>query len=357
MASGLGPLDSSAGEPVPLANGVRMASSGASTPAGRRRSGAKSAAKPARKRPGSAHSRSGAPPARKPQPKPRAKPKAKSKPKPTQARQAAGRKVKAPPKAKPSRRPARQPSRPLSTRGSRTLTVALCLLVLAAGLGAAYFLWFRDSALVAVEEITVEGMEGPETQAVTDALTREGSEMTTLNVDEGALASAVSGYSTVLSVNSDADFPHGLTLHVTSLPPVMNATDGDGPPVPVAADGTLLPDVEADEGSLPTVTVPELPPLGKLEGEGLELAAVAGAAPDPLRPLIKKVSPDGPEGLEITLDGEVRAVFGDGSAAPEKWAALAAVLADSEVKTLTHIDVRVPERPAIGGAAPAQRGG
>ena len=37
----------------------------------------------------------------------------------------------------------------------------------------------------------------------------------------------------------------------------------------------------------------------------------------------------------------------------EKWAAAAAVLADPKLDSLTSLDVRVPERPAAGGAAGA----
>ena len=36
-----------------------------------------------------------------------------------------------------------------------------------------------------------------------------------------------------------------------------------------------------------------------------------------------------------------------------KWDAAAAILADPQIDTLTYVDVRVAERPSIGGAAPA----
>ena len=44
--------------------------------------------------------------------------------------------------------------------------------------------------------------------------------------------------------------------------------------------------------------------------------------------------------------------FGGGDDATDKWAATAAVLADPSVDTLTYLDVRVADRPALGGAAP-----
>ncbi len=57
--------------------------------------------------------------------------------------------------------------------------------------------------------------------------------------------------------------------------------------------------------------------------------------------------------MEVTLRGGIPVRFGNGSRATEKWAAAAAVLADPKLDSLTYLDVRVPERPAAGGAAKA----
>ena len=62
------------------------------------------------------------------------------------------------------------------------------------------------------------------------------------------------------------------------------------------------------------------------------------------------------DGIEVTLKGGIPVKFGDSDAAEEKWAAVSAILANPQVKTLTHLDVRVPERPSIGGAAPQLKG-
>ena len=51
----------------------------------------------------------------------------------------------------------------------------------------------------------------------------------------------------------------------------------------------------------------------------------------------------------LTLRGGIPVRFGDDSAAGAKWRAAAAVLADPKLDALTYLDVRVPERPAIGG--------
>ncbi|MDQ2676497.1 MAG: cell division protein FtsQ/DivIB [Actinomycetota bacterium] len=324
----------------------------ARTPAQRRRkrsatsSGA--AAKPRQRSshkpaPNSRKPRAGAKPAPKPKPRPKS-----AKPKSAKPKSAKGKAAK--PKAV---RPASSSSR--ARRRPRALTVALTAGILALGLAAAYFFWFRDSGFVAVEQVAVEGMEGPEAAQVTDALTKSARGMTTLNVDERRLAAAVSGYPTVVAVDAQPDFPHGLTIEVTGRPPVLTVSDG-GPAVPVAGDGTLLRGVAVAEGGLPAIEVDSLPAKGKLAGEPLALAKAAGAAPAPLRPLIEGLGVEPGEGIEVTLEGALPVKMGDPDALEEKWAAVAAILANPQVKTLTHLDVRVPERPSIGGAAPAPRG-
>jgi hypothetical protein len=53
----------------------------------------------------------------------------------------------------------------------------------------------------------------------------------------------------------------------------------------------------------------------------------------------------------VTLRGGIPVYFGTSAEASEKWAAAAAVLADPKLDSLTYLDVRVPRRPAAGGAA------
>lgn len=322
-----------------------MASSRSSSASGRgpaRRTGA--AKPPPRKRTGSSHK---AAPAKKPAAK-KAGPKAKPKPRP-----APKAKPRRAPKPKPVRAKAPGPKTAAVSRRSKPspLTVALVAGALVLGLAAAYLFWFKDSSLVGVEKVTVDGIDGPEEAQVTDALTRAGQGMTTLNVDETELAAAVSGFPTVVAIDTETDFPHGLTVHVTGRPPVLNASDG-GPPVPVAGDGTLLRGVDTSEADLPALQVDSLPVKGKLEGQPLALAQVAGAAPEPLRPFIKGLAVNEGDGIEVTLKGRIPVKFGDPGEAERKWDAVAAILANPQVKTLTHLDVRVPDRPSVGGAAP-----
>jgi cell division protein FtsQ len=224
----------------------------------------------------------------------------------------------------------------------------LAAAIVAGGLAIAYFAWFRHSSLVAVRDVKVEGVQSPDREQVTAALTRAAQGMTTLDVDASKLASAVSGFPAVASVTADASFPHGLTVRVTERRPVLVASDGDRK-VAVAADGSLLPALNTDGTNLPALRVDQLPDGGRLDGQALDDARVVGAAPGPLRPLIDGVATTEDHGIVATLRAGIDLRFGTAGKAPAKWAAAAAVLADPKVSSLEYLDIQVPSRPAIGG--------
>jgi cell division protein FtsQ len=237
----------------------------------------------------------------------------------------------------------------LSAASWRRLAIILPLTlgVLAAG----YFFYLRDSSLVAVDEVKVEGVQSDQREQIVAALTAAGEEMTTLHVRTGELDAAVASFPTVEAVRADASFPHGLTIEVIERPPMTIARAG-GRELPVAADGTLLTGVSPDEG-LPVLELDQLPPSGRLTGEPLEQALAAGAAPEELRPLISDVAYTKDYGVEVTMRGGIPIRFGTGARAGAKWEAAAAVLADPKLDALAYVDVRVPERPAAGSAATA----
>jgi cell division protein FtsQ len=220
-----------------------------------------------------------------------------------------------------------------------------------AALAAGYFLWLRDSSLVAVSDVTVEGVNSGERKRITAALTRAGEEMTTLNVDLGRLESAVARFPTVESVRASPSFPRGLEVEVIERPPALAARAG-GIEAAVAADGTVLPGIDADE-NLPRIDVDRLPASGRLKGGALAQARVAGAAPEPLRPLVRRVDRSREYGVEARMRGGIRLRFGTGANLGAKWAAAAAVLADPDLESASYVDVRVPERPAVGGSTTA----
>ena len=302
-----------------------MAKSRATTPAGRRRAARRgaTAAGTRTRRQQAGHAPRKAPPKR-------TKPKAR----------------KAPPKAR--KPPVKRGAGGLKARAPRILVT---LLIILGVLGATYQLWFRNSSFVAVENITIEGIHGPEQQGVEAALAGAAGEMTTLNVDDDALEAAVAGFPTVVGVDADADFPHDLALIVKERPPVLLATAG-GESVPIAGDGTVLPGVDVSDLKLPSIGVDELPAQGRLSGDALQIARVMGPTPKPLLELVEEISIGGEEGVQVTLRGDVPVWFGGSDDAAAKWDATAAILADPQIDSLTYVDVRVAERPSIGGAAP-----
>lgn len=221
-----------------------------------------------------------------------------------------------------------------------------------ATLGAGYLFWLRDSSLVAVSDVEVVGVTGPEREQIVAELTRVGERMTTLNVDAEQIERVATGFATVESVSVDPNFPHGLRIEINERPPRLVASAG-GEQVAVAADGTVLEGVAVPAEGLPVLELEQIPTGGSLTGEPLEQALVLGAAPAPLRPLIDGVKLGDEYGVEVTLRGEIPIRFGTGDRVAEKWSAAAAVLADPKLTVASYVDVRLPERPAVGGAASA----
>ena len=226
----------------------------------------------------------------------------------------------------------------------------LLVALLAGALGLAYFGWFRDSSLVEVRDVQVEGVSSADQKQIVADLTHAAKGMTTLHVRTDDLANAVREFPSVASVSADARFPHGLKVTVVEHRPRLIAHGGDGQ-VPIAADGSLLPGVKVGDEKLPELRVDELPSEGRLKGDPLSEALAIGAAPAPLRPLIAGASVSEDYGTVVTMRGGIELRFGSRDSRDEKWAAVAAILADEQLETATYVDVRVPGRPAVGGAA------
>jgi cell division protein FtsQ len=224
----------------------------------------------------------------------------------------------------------------------------LMLGAVAALLAAGYQLWLRDSSFVAVEKVTITGLSTSDAERVRVSLTAAGRSMTTLHVDHESLERAVAGYSVVRELEVTTDFPHGMHIHVVEHVAAAIAAGDDGR-IPVAGDGTILRGLPV-EGRLPTIEVEGGLGTERLrDGSARSAVAIAGAAPDLLRPRIAEIERDDEHGLVAQLREGPELFFGDPTDLRAKWAAAARVLADLEASGASYIDLRLPGRPAAGG--------
>lgn len=248
-------------------------------------------------------------------------------------------------RARPSRSTRARPARSRIRVWIRRL---VAVGVLAGLLAAGYMLWLRDASVFAVNDVRVVGIDSADSDEVRAALTRSARGMTTLHVSEDELRAVARPYPTVADVSADPGFPNGLTIEVTERRPV-GLIDREGRDLPVAGDGTLLPGVSTSGLDLPTLAADADPSATRLADAGLAQARVLGVAPAPIRPLIDQTT-EQDEGIVVELANGITLVFGDAGEADAKWAAASRVLADAKLGALTYIDLRAPDRPAVGGA-------
>lgn len=233
------------------------------------------------------------------------------------------------------------------TRPVLRIAAAAALLI---ALVAAYFFWFRDSSLVAVDKVTVEGVpeSAAEGEAIRETLVTVGREMTTLHVEPERLLSAVSDYPEVAGVEADAGFPDSLTVSVTMREPVARIGEGsDG--AAVAADGVILPARSIGDRQLPLLPLTEVPQSKRVGGPVLDQVKVLAAAPPELLDVSAATARSEEYGPVVTLVSGIELRFGDASRAKEKWQSAIAVLTDPELQTLDYVDLSSPGRPAAGG--------
>jgi cell division protein FtsQ len=211
---------------------------------------------------------------------------------------------------------------------------------------ALYMLWLRDSSLVAVDEVKVEGVTANAEQ-VTAALDAVGRDQTTLHVDEEELRKAVAGFPTVAGIDTDPGFPSTLTIKVTERLPV-GVIRARGEEQAVSSEGLLLVGLDVSEERLPKV---EAGVEGaRLEDDGVQQTEVLGAAPAELLERIEESVYDLDRGgVVIELDGGPELWFGNADDAENKWQAAVTVLAGPELGAPAYVDVSVPDRVVTGG--------
>lgn len=207
-------------------------------------------------------------------------------------------------------------------------------------------MWLRDSSLVAVRQVTVLGAHGHDAGAIRTSLTQAARAMTTLHLRRRELREAVAAYPVVKDLRVSVRLPRRVRIVVVQHVPVAAAVI-DGRPVPVAADGTLLPG-ESASGGLTPVPVSSAPGTRLItDRRTLGELALLGAAPAALRPLVTDVVRDG-DGMHVRLESGPRVDFGPASGLRAKWVAAARVLADPRAVGASYVDVRLPQRPVAG---------
>jgi cell division protein FtsQ len=238
---------------------------------------------------------------------------------------------------------------PLPTRLPRPPLRATAAFLCVTGVLGGLWLWLRDSPLVAVRDVTVTGVSGPDAARVREALADAARDMTTLHVNKGELRTAVDPYPTVLDVSTHADFPHRLRIAVRERNPIGAVVAGTQR-VPVAADGTLMR--TTPDAGLPEISAKALPGGSHPSDPEIRHAiAVLAAAPPALRARARRVYV-GPRGWTLPLRNGPVLYFGGSERLAAKWAAVVTVLADPTSTGATYLDVRLPERPAAGGLEP-----
>lgn len=209
------------------------------------------------------------------------------------------------------------------------------------------WLWLRDSSLVAVSQVQISGVRGPQATEIESLLRSTARRMTTMDFNASALRSSVAAFPVVASVRASTGFPHSVRIQVIERPPVATLLAG-GQSTALAADGTAL-GAQLASGSLPTLTGSFAPVPGqRVTDWSLQaVLGVLGAAPPVLARFVARAY-EGAEGLTVAMRNGLLVYFGDSSRPHAKWLALAGVLADPSSAGARYVDVRVPERPAAG---------
>lgn len=177
--------------------------------------------------------------------------------------------------------------------------------------------------------------------------------MSTLAVNRGALDEAVARYPVVKSLDVSTEFPHGMKIAVVRRRPVA-ALVGGGAPVAVASDGVLL----RGERTTGLAAVNARPPIGAERltgGRALEQVRILAAAPAHLRGRVSSVGYAG-GGYTARVAGYPELRFGAPERLESKWAAAARILRDPSVASASYVDLRVPERPAVGPPGGSEEG-
>jgi cell division septal protein FtsQ len=236
-------------------------------------------------------------------------------------------------------RPASLPLRLWRLPLRRKLALAAALALLATG----GWLILRDSALFAVDDVTIHGLSADASPALTERLLAAARAQTTTDFSAADVRMAVAPYSLITGVRARTHFPHAVTLYVSERLPVARVKVGRRA-VALAADGSVVTGF-SKAVHLPTVRAAGRTGGGRTQDPFVLVALrVLGDAPAPLAARVVAVTRAGGE-LTIYLHRGPRLIFGDGSLPHAKWDAAAAVLAARSSRGAAYIDLVLPSRP------------
>ncbi len=241
-----------------------------------------------------------------------------------------------------SRRRLRRPGWVRRWVGPRVIGALLVAALVAAG----GWLWLRDSSFVAVRQVNIVGVSGPDASRIRSALTGAARGMTTLDVKMSALQTAVKPFPVVKHLTVTTSFPHTMRIDVAEQVPVAEVSAG-GRQIAVSADGTLLHDAPST-GPLPTISVSVFPGGTHIDRSLEPEVGLLAAAPYTLLAKVEQVSTDPTHGLVAALRNGPKIYFGDAANLSAKWSAATAVLASSTSTGAAYIDVTDASRPAAG---------
>lgn len=214
--------------------------------------------------------------------------------------------------------------------------------------------WYRSSAFVKVQRVTVTGLSGPDVSQIRANLTSTALTMTTLNVDISKLESTVSRYPYVQRLTVTGEGAHGLLIHVEERVPVALVQIAGQTQV-VGADDQLLPTTTA-HGALPTIPLSSAPGAQMITAPGARAAiAVLAAAPYALLAHVSGATSSSSHGVIVQLRNGPQLYFGPTTQLAQKWAAVVAVLQNKGSAGASYIDVTDPQRPAAGSGVSQQR--
>ena len=169
-------------------------------------------------------------------------------------------------------------------RRRRFVVLLFSLLALAIALGATWFFWFKDSSLVAIEQIRINGLtelqDESEAAEIERATISTVGQMTTLNASEADLEEALTGFPRVADTDLRTDFPDSATV-VISVREDGSVLGEGSQALLIADDGTILGSAEGLEEELPALGG-ERPEAGATRLEGRQLGeAILASADEP----------------------------------------------------------------------------